>query len=180
MALHRRGQHALLAELVDERDLLGGQAVLARRGRYSTAFAALLAPAAITYCLLIAARTIYPGHGPTVFDAAGKLEEYVEHRAMRERQVLEAIRAGRATIGDMVPVIYAEYPVELHELAARQVLSQLAKLEREGRVARKGPAETGTYEVVEPRSCQRCGKPAMPRSTYCARCSAVVMQEGPG
>src|SRR5215469_9664579 len=32
VALHRRGQHALLAELVDERDLLGGQAVLARRG----------------------------------------------------------------------------------------------------------------------------------------------------
>jgi glyoxylase-like metal-dependent hydrolase (beta-lactamase superfamily II) len=128
----------------------------------------------------LAARTIYPGHGPTVFDAPAKLEEYVEHRAMRERQVLEAIQAGHVRIADMVPVIYAEYPVALHELAARQVLAQLTKLEREGRVARKGNAETGTYEVVEPKACERCGKPAMPRSRYCARCSAVVMQEGPG
>jgi glyoxylase-like metal-dependent hydrolase (beta-lactamase superfamily II) len=127
----------------------------------------------------LAPRTIYPGHGPTVFDGPGKLTEYVEHRAMRERQVLDAILAGQARIEDMVPVIYAEYPVELHELAARQVLAQLTKLEREGRVARKGPAETGKYEVVEPKACARCGKPAMPRSRYCARCSAVVMQEGP-
>src|SRR5436305_9242239 len=80
----------------------------------------------------LAARTIYPGHGPTVFDAAGKLEEYVEHRAMRERQVLEAIQAGQATIAEMVPVIYAEYLVELHELAGRQVLWQHTKLERVG------------------------------------------------
>ena len=125
-------------------------------------------------------RTIYPGHGPTVFDGPGKLEEYSEHRAMRDRQVMDAIKDGKKAIADMVPVIYAEYPVELHELAARQVLAQLIKLEREGRVAHKGSGEKTAYEVVEPRECERCGKPAMARSKYCARCSAVVMQEGPG
>src|SRR5205823_4087797 len=94
--------------------------------------------------------TIYPGHGPTVFQARDKLEEYVAHRAMREEQVVEAIRAGHERIADMVPLIYAEYPVELHELAGRQVLAQLLKLEREGRVARRGAGDAARYELIEP------------------------------
>jgi glyoxylase-like metal-dependent hydrolase (beta-lactamase superfamily II) len=125
-------------------------------------------------------RTIYPGHGPTVFDGLGKLEEYAAHRAMREEQVLEALRSGQETITSMVPLIYAEYPVELHELAGRQVLAQLIKLEREGRVARSGSGDDARYEIVEPRDCERCGRPAMPRSRYCGQCSLAVLQEGPG
>ena len=124
-------------------------------------------------------RTIYPGHGPTVFDGPDKLREYTEHRAMREEQVITAIRDGDTTIGAMVPIIYAEYPTELHELAARQVLAQLIKLEREGRVARYGHGDTARYELSEPRECERCGRPAMPRSRYCSRCSVAVLQEGP-
>ena len=124
-------------------------------------------------------RTIYPGHGPTVFDGKAKLEEYVAHRAMREQQVIDAIEAGHRTIPEMVPVIYAEYPPELHELAGRQVLAQLVKLEREGRVAHRGPQESAAYELVEARACERCGRPALPRSKYCGRCSLVVLQEGP-
>ena len=114
-------------------------------------------------------RTIYPGHGPTVFDGKAKLEEYVAHRAMREQQVLDAIEAGHRTIQDMVPVIYAEYPPELHELAGRQVLAQLMKLEREGRVAHVGPPDKAAYELVEARDCERCGRPALPRSRYCGK-----------
>jgi glyoxylase-like metal-dependent hydrolase (beta-lactamase superfamily II) len=124
-------------------------------------------------------RTIYPGHGPTVFDGEEKLQEYVEHRAMREQQVLDAIKEGHDRIEEMVPLIYAEYPKELHELAARQVLSQLMKLEREGRVAHTGAAEKARYEITEPHACERCGRPAMPRSKYCGRCSVAVLQEGP-
>jgi glyoxylase-like metal-dependent hydrolase (beta-lactamase superfamily II) len=124
-------------------------------------------------------RTIYPGHGPTVFDGPGKLREYAEHRAMREQQVLDAIRDGHATIGEMVPVIYAEYPPELHELAGRQVMAQLVKLEREGRVARRGRDDKAKYELIEPKACERCGRPAMPRSRFCGRCSMAVLQEGP-
>ncbi|MFN2545376.1 MAG: MBL fold metallo-hydrolase [Actinomycetota bacterium] len=127
----------------------------------------------------VSPRTIYPGHGPTVFDAPGKLREYVEHRAMREQQVIDAIREGHPTIRDMVPLIYAVYPPELHELAGRQVLAQLMKLEREGRVARKGRGDDAKYELLEPKACERCGRPAMPRSRYCGRCSMAVLQEGP-
>jgi len=123
-------------------------------------------------------RTIYPGHGPTVFDGKAKLEEYVAHRNMREQQVIDAIEAGHRRIADMVPVIYAEYPPELHELAGRQVLAQLAKLEHEGRVTHRGQPETASYELVELHDCERCGRPALPRSRYCGRCSLVVLQEG--
>src|SRR5207253_1957811 len=37
------------------------------------------------------ARAIYPGHGPAVFRVAEKLDEYLHHRAERERQVLRAL-----------------------------------------------------------------------------------------
>jgi glyoxylase-like metal-dependent hydrolase (beta-lactamase superfamily II) len=124
-------------------------------------------------------RTIYPGHGPTVFDGRSKLEEYVAHRAMREEQVIDAIGAGRRTIEEMVPLIYAEYPRELHELAGRQILAQLVKLEREGRVSHTGPAERAKYELVVARDCERCGRPALPRSRLCGRCSMAVLQERP-
>jgi len=127
----------------------------------------------------LAPRTIYPGHGPTVFDGPAKLEEYVAHRAMREAQVLAAIENGHRRISEMVPVIYAEYPPELQELAARQVLAQLAKLDKEGRILRVGTGDKATYDVVEPRACERCGRPATPRSRFCRRCSLTVLQEGP-
>ena len=127
----------------------------------------------------LAPRTIYPGHGPTVFDGRSKLQEYVAHRAMGEEQVIDAIGSGRRTIAEMVPVIFAEYPPELHDLAARQVLAQLVKLEREGRVAHTGAAERAKYELVDARDCERCGRPALPRSRFCGRCSMAVLQEGP-
>ena len=54
----------------------------------------------------LGARTIYPGHGPVVFDAPAELEEYVRHRAEREEQVVAALAAGPATIAEMVEQIY--------------------------------------------------------------------------
>jgi beta-lactamase-like protein len=76
-------------------------------------------------------------------------------------------------------VIYAEYPKELHELAGRQVLAQLIKLEREGRVARTVRGDGASYELVDPHPCERCGRPALPRSRLCQQCSMAVLQEGP-
>src|SRR2546422_731580 len=43
--------------------------------------------------LALCPRVLYPGHGPVVEDGMSKLREYVEHRLMRERQVLEAMRS---------------------------------------------------------------------------------------
>lgn len=126
-------------------------------------------------------RTIYPGHGPVVFDAPGKLDEYVAHRHERERQVLEALSEGLETAEEMVPGIYGdEVPEEMFAVAARSVFAHLLKLEQEGRVARTGRVGGGRFIPVEPRSCERCGRPAAPGSRFCRRCGVDVLQEGPG
>jgi glyoxylase-like metal-dependent hydrolase (beta-lactamase superfamily II) len=85
-------------------------------------------------------RVIYPGHGPAVWAAVARLEEYLEHRRQRERQVLMALEAGPSSARDLVPRIYADYPREIHAAAARSMLAHLLKLVADGRVVR-GVAE---------------------------------------
>jgi glyoxylase-like metal-dependent hydrolase (beta-lactamase superfamily II) len=122
-------------------------------------------------------RTIYPGHGPVVFDAKGKLEEYRSHRAERERQVLAALAEGPTTIAEMVERIYVDYPKDVHALAARSVLAHLLKLEAEGRAARKGTGDDATWSAIEPRACERCGRPVRGRAKLCGPCSLAVLQD---
>ncbi|MCI0548044.1 MAG: beta-lactamase-like protein 2 [Candidatus Rokubacteria bacterium] len=80
-------------------------------------------------------RRIYPAHGPVIEDAQGRLQEYIEHRMMRERQILDALGAGARTIPEMVAVIYAEVDPRLHRMAGQSVHSHLKKLVRDGRVS---------------------------------------------
>jgi endoribonuclease LACTB2 len=79
-------------------------------------------------------QRIYPAHGPVIEDAQGKLTEYIEHRMLRERQILQALGDGLRTIPTMVERIYAEVPKNLHAMAGQSVASHLKKLAREGRV----------------------------------------------
>lgn len=122
-------------------------------------------------------RTIYPGHGPVVFDAAAKLAEYVGHREDREHQVLELLSQGKRTITDMVATIYADYPPEVHALAGRSLLAHLLKLEHEGRAERKGKADDAIWSASEPRVCARCGRPVRGRARLCGPCSLAVLQD---
>jgi glyoxylase-like metal-dependent hydrolase (beta-lactamase superfamily II) len=82
------------------------------------------------------ARVIHGGHGPPIDDPRAKIVEYIEHRKMREGQIIDALRAGARTIPDLVHAIYAPSPAQ-HGLAAamaRQILAHLLALESEGRV----------------------------------------------
>jgi endoribonuclease LACTB2 len=79
-------------------------------------------------------RRIYPAHGPVIEDGPGRIREFIEHRLMRERQILDALTDGLETIAAMVERIYVDVPKTLHAAAAQSVGSHLTKLEREGRV----------------------------------------------
>jgi hydroxyacylglutathione hydrolase len=79
-------------------------------------------------------RRIYPAHGPVVEDGPALIAEYIEHRLLRERQILTALGDGLATIPAMVETIYAQVPRHLHAMAGQSVASHLKKLAREGRV----------------------------------------------
>jgi glyoxylase-like metal-dependent hydrolase (beta-lactamase superfamily II) len=83
-------------------------------------------------------QTILPGHGPVVADGLAKIQEYVDHRAMRERQVAQALRAGPATVDDLVRRIYVETPVELYAMAAHNVRAHLEHLAAQGLALRVG------------------------------------------
>lgn len=75
-----------------------------------------------------------PGHGDAMDDAGRAVEEYIEHRLERERQIITAIAAGAGTIGDVVDVVYAGIPSGLRPAAVHQVRVQLAKLSEDAAV----------------------------------------------
>jgi len=79
-------------------------------------------------------RRIYPAHGPVVEDGPALIAEYIEHRLLRERQILAALGDGLRTIPAMVEKIYAAVPKNLHAMAGQSVASHLKKLARESRV----------------------------------------------
>jgi len=81
---------------------------------------------------------LYPGHGPLVPDAAGKIDEYIAHRRARERQVLAALAAGDRTPAEIVARVYADVDPVLHPAAERSVRAHLVKLVREGRAEADG------------------------------------------
>jgi hydroxyacylglutathione hydrolase len=79
-------------------------------------------------------RRIYPGHGPVIEDAPAKIQEYIDHRLMRERQILEALGDGLRTVPELVARLYAGVSPALHMAAGMSVHSHLLKLEKEWRV----------------------------------------------
>ena len=91
-------------------------------------------------------RMFLPGHGGPVREPAPFLRGLRTHRRMRERAVLERIRAGDRLIGDMVKVIYASTDPRLHGAAALSVLAHLEDLVEKGRVVTEGePALSGAF-----------------------------------
>ena len=82
---------------------------------------------------------LWPTHGPPVTDVRPFLEAYLEHRLERERQVLARLRAGDATIAQMLPVLYAGVDQGLWPAASLSLLAHLLKLVDEGRASVSGP-----------------------------------------
>ena len=89
--------------------------------------------ASLRRLIALAPRTLFPGHGPAVKDAVGKLEEYIEHRLWREDRILAAWSDGMSP-AEMLPVVYDDVPAAAYPLAERQVLAHLERLRRAGKI----------------------------------------------
>lgn len=75
-----------------------------------------------------------PGHGPPVWDVAGKLSEYVMHRREREHRLVEALSAGRRSVGELLDAAWADVPDAMRPVAAITLAAHLDKLQEEGRL----------------------------------------------
>jgi ribonuclease/clavin/mitogillin len=82
-------------------------------------------------------RFLCGSHGAAVFDARGKIKEYIAHRLTRERQVLEAFQNGAKTPEDIAAGIYENLNPLLFPLAVKSVSAHLSKLQRDGLIRRK-------------------------------------------
>lgn len=79
-------------------------------------------------------RLICPGHGELVTDPDGKLAEYLDHRAARERALLAALAEGRRTVEELLDAAWADAPPELRLPAMVTLAAHLDKLAEEDRL----------------------------------------------
>jgi glyoxylase-like metal-dependent hydrolase (beta-lactamase superfamily II) len=77
-----------------------------------------------------------PGHGDAIDDPRARVQDYLAHRADRERQILRVLKGGPARVAEIVKALYAsqELPPALVEAAGSQVHAHLLKLKAEGKV----------------------------------------------
>lgn len=98
--------------------------------------------ASLRRLLALDLRIILPAHGPAITEPDALLDQYIQHREERERQVLSGLAAGRQTIDALVAQIYADVDPALHPVAALSVHAHLLKLLDDGWVTRDS-AQTG-------------------------------------
>jgi len=77
------------------------------------------------------AEIIYPAHGPRITRPREKIQAYLDHRALRDRQILEQLGEGARTVEEIVEKIYVDVPQFLHGAARLSVHAHLRKLEKE-------------------------------------------------
>ncbi|KAH8819560.1 metallo-beta-lactamase domain-containing protein [Xylogone sp. PMI_703] len=95
----------------------------------------------------------YPGHGAVIDDGPAKIIEYVQHRKLREDQVIQVLKSSKGvpthqarengqepdewTSMEIVKIIYKDVPENLHLPAEGGILQILAKLREEDKVVEK-------------------------------------------
>ncbi|EYD76665.1 Metallo-beta-lactamase family protein [Rubellimicrobium mesophilum DSM 19309] len=83
-------------------------------------------------------RMLLPGHGAMVEHGPERLRALREHRRQREKEIVEALGIGPATVGEIAARLYAGLAVGLLRAAERNVLAHLIDLSRRGVVAPVG------------------------------------------
>ena len=67
-------------------------------------------------------------------DPAAKLDEYLAHRAERERKLLAALEAGAEGEDELLDAAWADAPAAVRPFAAITLRAHLEKLREEGRL----------------------------------------------
>eukprot|EP00053_Salpingoeca_punica_P014040 m.127425 g.127425 ORF g.127425 m.127425 type:complete len:311 (-) comp16365_c2_seq1:1288-2220(-) len=93
---------------------------------------------------------IYPGHGPVVTNPVAVVEQYLQHRETREREILASMASKqKMTLLDIVKVVYVGIQPGVVRGAAGNVLHHLEKLMSEGKVAcNDAPVETRSFWLL--------------------------------
>jgi glyoxylase-like metal-dependent hydrolase (beta-lactamase superfamily II) len=76
-------------------------------------------------------NVLCPGHGPPVWEAHHKLEDYLAHRVDRENRLIGALGEGRRTIQELLDAVWPEVSEPLRPLATATLAAHLDKLEDE-------------------------------------------------
>ena len=91
-------------------------------------------------------RRILPAHGAIIEDPATVLGQYLTRRRERERQVIDALRAGDATAEAIATRIYGELDAAIAPRAQETITAHLQKLQRDGRAGCLAEA----WHMIEP------------------------------
>ncbi|MFA6031743.1 MAG: MBL fold metallo-hydrolase [Myxococcota bacterium] len=94
-------------------------------------------------------RLLLPGHGGPVTAPRAFMRGLKTHRKMRERAILERLKAGDRTIAEMVKAIYRDTDPRLHGAAGLSVLAHLEDLVTRGLVSTDtAPAIDGIFKLA--------------------------------
>jgi len=131
-------------------------------------------------------KVICPGHGKIVHDPRERLQMYVNHRNMREEQILGVLDGGGAVSSwDIMLQLYPEIDRRLRRAADNNVRSHLTQLADEGRIKtypgkprRAKPAAEASKDVEHARQRDLVIKQAKKYETERRR-NEIRMQENP-
>ena len=76
---------------------------------------------------------LFGGHGPAIATPYQKLDEYINHRLERERNILAAVESGITKPSEIVAAVYTDVSPKAYPLAERAVIAHLEKLRAEGK-----------------------------------------------
>jgi glyoxylase-like metal-dependent hydrolase (beta-lactamase superfamily II) len=116
--------------LLPERALFSGDLIL------GTGSSAVLHPEgnvsaclrSFEHLLRFAPFTLYPGHGPPVWDGAARVREYRRHRLDRHAEIERAVRAGNLSVPSLRLAVYGRLPESLVGAAEASVRAHLARM----------------------------------------------------
>ncbi len=86
-----------------------------------------------------------PTHGAAITDPATFVSALIDHRRMRDRQIIACLSDGIGTIPAMVETLYSATDRRLFPAARRSVLAHLIRLVDQGRVAADGTPDERTH-----------------------------------